>query len=124
MVGNYQKKKKRETTKKREREKINGRERDSYINLPQAMLMAIFTSDNSLRMLSRICRQGRLLFGNGANQSVSTLSILCSKKANCRSFLISCDITCLSIEIFFVAGFPARFSCRSSSDAFFMFIIN
>lgn len=75
-------------------------------------------------MWSRICRHGRLLFGNGASQSVSTLRMLCSRNASCRSFLISCDITCFSIEIFLVAGWFFRFSSRSSSAAMRMFWIS
>uniref|UniRef100_A0A182UPC8 Uncharacterized protein n=1 Tax=Anopheles merus TaxID=30066 RepID=A0A182UPC8_ANOME len=62
-------------------------------------------------------RHGSALFGSGAIQSVSTFSTLCSRNASCRSFLISCDIACFSMAIFFVAGLPSTFSCRSCSAA-------
>lgn len=72
-------------------------------------------------MLSRIWRHGRLRLGNGASQSVRTLRTLCSRKANCRSRLISWLITDLSIEIFLVAGRFSMFKSRSSSAACRMF---
>lgn len=75
-------------------------------------------------MLSRIWRHGKLRFGSGASQSVSTFSTLCSRKASCRSRLMSCDITDFSIEIFFVAGRPSKFKSRSSSAAIRMFVSN
>lgn len=67
-------------------------------------------------MLSRICKHGRLRLGNGANQSVRTFKILCSIKANCKSFFINCDMTGFSIAIFLVAGFCCLFSSRSSCE--------
>lgn len=76
--------------------------------------LVVLTSERSFKMLSRICKHGRLRFGNGANQSVRTFNMLCSMKASCKSFLISCDMTSFNIDIFLVAGFCCIFKSRSS----------